>query len=185
MVSNKKKWAYNSDDFKTFLLEMQLSASLFRLRSSIQKNAGSRGTAPVRDAWDEATRMIKKVGQNFFYKNFIFEKISWNVWNVSNFFYNSDKKIIENLFYRLSKKILKKKFFIHFFFVLKSSEPYAKKLLVGSFWGGGGGLFLVKFLIFENFEIGSRIRIPTFGGVCFLTFFYLSTPYSCFGFLKL
>ena len=26
--------------------------------------------------------------------------------------------------------------------------------------------------------------MPTFGGVCFLTFFYLSAPYICFGFLE-
>ena len=26
--------------------------------------------------------------------------------------------------------------------------------------------------------------MPTFGGVCFLTFFYWSAPYICFGFLE-
>ena len=43
------------------------------------------------------------------------------------------------------------------------------------FFGTLGGLvlvFWVWFLSFENFENGFGIRMPTFGGVCFLTFFY-------------
>ena len=41
------------------------------------------------------------------------------------------------------------------------------------FWYFGtlGGLFWVWFLVFENFEIVLWIRIPTFGGVCFLELF--------------
>ena len=50
------------------------------------------------------------------------------------------------------------------------------------FFGTLGGLFWVWFLVFENFEIVFWIRIPTFGGVCFMNFFYLMPPYICFWF---
>ena len=39
------------------------------------------------------------------------------------------------------------------------------------FFGILGGLFWVWFLVFENFKIVFWIRIPTFGGVCFMKLF--------------
>ena len=49
-----------------------------------------------------------------------------------------------------------------------------------------GGLGALRALLgaFGPHLIGSRIRMPTFGGVYFLTFFYLSAPYICFGFFE-
>ena len=44
------------------------------------------------------------------------------------------------------------------------------------------GSFWVLFLVFENFEIVVWIRIPTFGGVCFIKLFDLRPPYICFWF---
>ena len=46
------------------------------------------------------------------------------------------------------------------------------------------GLFLVNFLVFENFEIVIIIRMSTFGGVCFLKLFDLKPPDIFFGFLE-
>ena len=68
--------------------------------------------------------------------------------------------------------------FLQLFYFL---APYS----IFGFFGTLGGLFLVFwvwFLSFENFENGFGIRMPTFGGVCFLQLFYFLAPYSIFGF---
>ena len=52
------------------------------------------------------------------------------------------------------------------------------------FFGTLGGLFLVWFLVFENFEIVFWIKIPTFGGFCFKKIFDLRPAYICFWFFR-
>ena len=80
----KKNCAYVANDFKNFFLlrkkclknlvgltaEMPLSANLFRLESSIQKHAGSRGALLVGDAGGRSSPLIKKMKKkNFDQKN--------------------------------------------------------------------------------------------------------------------
>ena len=52
------------------------------------------------------------------------------------------------------------------------------------FFGTLGDLFWVLFLFFESFEIVFWIRIPTFGGVCFIKLFDLRPPYMFLIFLN-
>ena len=84
----KKNCAYVADDFKNYFLlrkkkcsknlvgftaEMPLSADLFRLESSIQKHAGSRGAVLVGDAGGRSPPLIKKIERKIFdNKNFKF-----------------------------------------------------------------------------------------------------------------
>ena len=49
------------------------------------------------------------------------------------------------------------------------------------FWNFRGSFFSL-ILVFENFEIVFWIRIPIFGGVCFIKIFDLRPPYVCFWF---
>ena len=72
-----------------------------------------------------------------------------------------------------------------FWNVLKCFENFEIFWNFWNFWFLGG-LFLLWFLNFENFKNFFGIRIPTFGGVCFIQLFNLSGPYSLtciFGFL--
>ena len=74
------------------------------------------------------------------------------------FFLNRTKKGMLKFFFTIFEKflILKKKFFIHFFFALYSSETYAQKILwLALFEKGWGGLQIVnwdtaKFVLFKK-----------------------------------
>ena len=59
---------------------------------------------------------------------------------------------------------------------------FEASLYMSWFFGTLGSLFWVWFLVFENFEIVFWIRIPIFGGVCFIKLFDLRPPYICFWF---
>ena len=71
MILREEKNSFKKIKMLGFFTEMSLSANLFRLGSSIQKHAGSRGPAPTGSAGGRSPPPIKK---NFLTKVFFFLK---------------------------------------------------------------------------------------------------------------
>ena len=144
---------------------MPLSANLFWLESSIQNHAGSRGAAPAGSAGGAKTpakKNRKKKIANIFSSNIFFilkvkKKILKIVWLVSKKIYIEigRKKNCGYIFPQFSKKFLtfkKKNSFIPiFFFCLEMFwNVNSINVMVGSFWGWGGGGGVRKSLTRNN-----------------------------------
>ena len=119
---------------------MLLSENLFPLESSIQKYAGSRGAAPVEGAGE----------RSFFHRNFFLnlkKKFLKSSDSYQKFFFvPENKKMLIISLHDFRKKLLtfkKKISLIIFFFVVKCSETYAKKILWSEFFEEAGGLQIV------------------------------------------